>query len=75
MRKDIGEKNNVAAAHPDVVRRMREIMEEAREGSPFTQFWPLPEWNIDVTISNWTTIYTGHWAGGKATSLCRPCCR
>ncbi len=47
MRKDIGEKNNVAAAHPDVVRRMREIMEEAREGSVFTQFWPLSEYRRD----------------------------
>ena len=45
--KDIGEKNNVAAAHPDVVWRMPEIMEEAREGSPFTQFWPLPEYRRD----------------------------
>ena len=43
MRKDIGEKNNVASAHPDMVNRMCEIMIEDREGSPFTQYWPLPE--------------------------------
>ena len=36
MRDDIGEKNDIAAAHPSVVERIREIMKEARAGSAFT---------------------------------------
>ena len=47
LRKDIGEKNNVAQAHPNVVKRMREIMTEARQGSEFTQYWPFPEYRRD----------------------------
>jgi hypothetical protein len=50
MRKDIGENNNVASAHPDVVKRMSEIMKEARERSVFTQYWPLPEYRRDDII-------------------------
>ena len=33
---DIGE-------HPEIVAEMKAIMEEAREGSEFDAFWPLPE--------------------------------
>jgi arylsulfatase A-like enzyme len=40
---DIGETNNVAEAHPDIVARMDSIMKQAREGSEFNRFWPLPE--------------------------------
>ncbi len=47
LRKDLGEDTNVAAAHPEVVERIREIMQEAREGSEFTQYWPLPEHRRD----------------------------
>ena len=47
LRKDIGEDHNVAAAHADVVDRIRDIMTEAREGSAFTQYWPLPEHRRD----------------------------
>ncbi|MCF7957968.1 MAG: arylsulfatase [Phycisphaerae bacterium] len=47
MPKDIGEKNNVAGDHPDVVNRINEIMKEARQDSPFTQYWPLPEHRRD----------------------------
>ena len=47
MRKDIGEEHNSASSHPDVVKRMREIMTEAKEGSAFTQYWPLPEYRRD----------------------------
>jgi hypothetical protein len=43
MREDIGEKSDIAAAHPSVVTRIHEIMKEARAGSAFTQYWPLPE--------------------------------
>ena len=47
LRNDIGEDNNVAAAHPGVVKRIRDIMTEAREGSEFTRYWPLPEHRRD----------------------------
>ena len=40
---DIGETHNVAADHPDVVKRITAIMEEARANSAFNRFWPLPE--------------------------------
>lgn len=47
MRQDLGEKNNIAVAHPDAVKRMREIMVEARAGSAFTQYWSFPEYRRD----------------------------
>ena len=47
LRKDIGEKSNVTQAHSNVVKRMREIMTEARQGSEFTQYWSLPEYRRD----------------------------
>lgn len=40
---DIGEMNNVAEDHPDIVERMNAIMKEARENSEYAKFWPLPE--------------------------------
>jgi uncharacterized sulfatase len=40
---DIGETDNVAEDHPEIVARMDSIMKEARENSEFTAFWPLPE--------------------------------
>ena len=42
LQNDIGEKNNVAKNHPDIVKRIEQIMIEARQGSEFTQYWPLP---------------------------------
>jgi arylsulfatase A-like enzyme len=55
LREDIGETNDVASVYPEVVLRMRGIMEEAREGSPYTKYWPLPERlrddiRLDVTL-------------------------
>ena len=47
MNKDIGEKNNIAAAHPKIIERISEIMKEAREGSEFTKYWPFPEHRRD----------------------------
>ena len=47
MNKDIGEKNNIAAAHPKIIKRISEIMKEARQGSEFTKYWPLPEHRRD----------------------------
>jgi len=41
---DIGETNNVAEDHPEIVERMNAIMKEARENSEYTKFWPLPEY-------------------------------
>jgi len=41
---DIGETDNVAEDHPEIVARMDSIMKEARENSEFTAFWPLPEY-------------------------------
>jgi arylsulfatase A-like enzyme len=40
---DLGEAEDVAAEHPDVVARIRQIMREARSGSEFTRHWPIPE--------------------------------
>jgi len=40
---DIGENNNIAANHPDIVDKMRRIMIEARKGSEYTQYWQFPE--------------------------------
>lgn len=40
---DIGETRNLAEAHPDIVRRIRSIMQEAREGSEFSDLWQIPE--------------------------------
>jgi arylsulfatase A-like enzyme len=53
MRKDAGEKNDIAAAHPSVVERIRDIMKEARAESAFTQYWPLPEHRReDIRLDN-----------------------
>jgi arylsulfatase A-like enzyme len=40
---DVGESHNLAADHPDIVAKIRVIMESAREGSEFSKYWPLPE--------------------------------
>lgn len=47
LQNDIGEKNDVANDHPDIVRRINQIMKEAREGSEFTEYYPLPEYRRD----------------------------
>jgi arylsulfatase A-like enzyme len=40
---DIGETRNLAEAHPEIVRRIRGIMQEAREGSEFSAEWQIPD--------------------------------
>jgi arylsulfatase A-like enzyme len=40
---DIGESHNIAVDHPDVIAKMRRIMIQAREGSEYSKYWPLPE--------------------------------
>ena len=40
---DIGETHDVASRHPDIVKRIGAIMEEARANSEFSAYWPLPE--------------------------------
>lgn len=40
---DPGETRNVANGHPDIVKRINAIMEEARADSIYNRFWPLPE--------------------------------
>lgn len=40
---DPSETRNLAGEHPEVVKRVDAIMEEARAGSPFNHYWPLPE--------------------------------
>jgi len=40
---DIGESRNLADAHPEIVQRVRRIMEEARQGSEYTAYWKIPE--------------------------------
>jgi arylsulfatase A-like enzyme len=40
---DRGETHNVAAAHPDIVEKIRGMMQAAREGSKHTRFWPIPD--------------------------------
>lgn len=44
---DLGEKNNIASQHPELVHKMDSIMSAARMGSPFNQFWPLPEHRLN----------------------------
>ncbi len=44
---DIGEHNDIADEHPEIVKRIAEIMIKAREGSEFNDFWPLPERRVD----------------------------
>ncbi len=43
LSQDIGETNNVADDHPEIIERMDELMRKARENSEYTAFWPLPE--------------------------------
>jgi len=43
LSQDIGETNNVADDHPEIIKRMDELMRKARENSEYTEFWPLPE--------------------------------
>ncbi len=51
---DMGEKNNIAAAHPQVVQKMQLIMKEARQGSDYTKYWPLPEHRrYDIKLDKW----------------------
>jgi arylsulfatase A len=40
---DPGESRNVADAHPEIVEKIRRIMEEARQGSEHTRYWRIPE--------------------------------
>ena len=47
LQNDIGEKNDVAKDFPEIVDRINEIMKEAREGSEFTKYDPLPEYRRD----------------------------
>ena len=47
LQNDIGEKNDVAKDFPEIVDRINEIMKEAREGSEFTKYYPLPEYRRD----------------------------
>ena len=47
LERDIGEKNDLAGGHPEIVARMDEIMRRARENSEFTAFWPLPEHRLN----------------------------
>lgn len=54
---DIGEKNKVAEDHPDIIKRMGEIMKDARQESMFTGHYPLPEYRredirLDTRIFN-----------------------
>jgi arylsulfatase len=41
---DISENHNVAKGHPDIVAKIKVIMETARANSEFNRFWPLPEY-------------------------------
>lgn len=43
LSQDIGETNNLADDHPEIIKQMDEIMRKARENSEFTAYWPLPE--------------------------------
>jgi arylsulfatase A-like enzyme len=43
LSRDIGESNDVAEDHPEILERMKSIMKKARENSEFSKFWPLPE--------------------------------
>lgn len=40
---DIGERTNIASKHPDLLKKIDSIMEEAHKDSEFSRYWPLPE--------------------------------
>lgn len=53
MQNDIGEKNDVAKNHPAVVKRIEQIMIEARTGSEFNKYWQFPEYRRnDIKLDN-----------------------
>lgn len=54
LSKDIGEGTNLAEAHPEIVKRVSQIMVEAREGSEFTNYWKIPEnRRSDIDLDQW----------------------
>ncbi len=54
LRKDLGERHDLGAEHPEVVGRIRQIMREAREDSEFSRHWPLPEKRRhDIKTDQW----------------------
>lgn len=54
LSKDIGESHDLAGAHPEVVKRIAEIMVEARVGSEFTKLWQIPEnRRPDIKLDQW----------------------
>ncbi|MBM3312120.1 MAG: DUF4976 domain-containing protein, partial [Candidatus Aminicenantes bacterium] len=51
---DIGEKTNIASSHPELVKKIDSIMEEARKDSEFSRYWPLPEHRLyNVKWDKW----------------------
>jgi len=50
---DLGENNNIAGEHPDLVNKVDSLMSAARAGSPFNKYWPLPEHRLDVKWDTW----------------------
>jgi arylsulfatase A-like enzyme len=51
---DIGESKNIASSHPELVKKINSLMEEARQGSEFTRYWPLPEHRLyNVKWDKW----------------------
>ena len=40
---DIGETTDVAASHPELVKKIADIMAQSRANSEFNRFWPLPD--------------------------------
>jgi len=54
LSQDIGEKNNLANDHPEIIEQMDEIMRKARENSEYTAFWPLPKHRLyNVKWDKW----------------------
>jgi arylsulfatase A-like enzyme len=43
LQTDIGETTDVADSHPELVKKISDIMEHSRANSKFNRFWPLPE--------------------------------
>jgi arylsulfatase A-like enzyme len=49
---DPGETRNVADRHPEIMARVKAVMEEARANSEFNRFWPLPEFRQNQIIQD-----------------------
>lgn len=54
LSKDLSETKNLAQENPEIVEKMRLFMIQARAGSTYNRYWPLPEYrNYDIRWDRW----------------------